>query len=243
MIFAAGLGTRLRPITDRCPKALVEVHGIPMLDRVADNLMSHGFDRIVVNVHHHADMVIEHIGKHACYGKEIIVSDERDLLLDTCGGIRKAIEYIDPRKPLLVHNADILTDINLSDVYDSLGGADASLLCNDERKTSRHLLFDSRNRLQGWLNDKNGATRPEGIMADAYRKSAFGGIHVIGPRLLSAIRDKVSPNLPSPIIPFYIDMCGQFNIASFVPRYQYQWYDIGDISKLEQARSYYNEQK
>lgn len=240
IIFAAGLGTRLKPLTDDKPKALVKVNGICMLDRVIDNLIKYGFDRIIVNVHHFADQIIDHIKQRGDSGARILISDERDLLLDTAGGIRKAIGLIDPGQPLLVHNADILTDLNLAEVYDSLAGADASLLCSAERKSSRYLLFDDAMRMKGWINETSGETKPADIDASCLHKLAFGGIHVLSPTLLSAISDNLAPGQPLSITPFYISVCDKMDICAYMPDGAYQWHDIGSIDKLKRAEALFN---
>lgn len=242
MIFAAGLGTRLQPLTDRMPKALVEVNGLPMLDRVIGNLIRNGYEYIVVNVHHFADSIISHI-KQNKYEAEIVISDERDLLLDTGGGVRKAIGLIDAESPLLIHNADILTDIDLSLMSDSLGGNDALLLCSDRRKSSRYLLFDSDRRMHGWINEKTGEVRPDGIRPASLQKMAFGGIHIVGPNVLYALKSRIEDRTPYSIIPFYIDVCDKLKIKAYSPASEYQWYDIGSIEKLNQAKESYIERR
>ncbi len=236
MIFAAGLGTRLKPITDTMPKALVDINGIAMLDRIISNLVNNGFNKIIINVHHFAEMIINHLSKQDYSGTDIIISDERNLLLDTAGGIRKAIDFIDPSRPLLIHNADILTDVNLTELYDSIDGFDASLLCSTERKSTRYLLFNSDTLMEGWINETTGETRPAGLDPTGLIRSAFGGIHVVGPRMIEKLKSDVLPNKPSPIIPFYIRACSEYRIHAYVPSDKYQWFDIGSIDKLKRAR-------
>ena len=119
LIFAAGLGTRLRPLTDSCPKALVEVDGEPMLRRVIMRVKDAGADHIVVNVHHFPDMIIDYLRREDNFGTDIRVSDERDRLLDTGGGLLKAMALFDNDDPILLHNADILTDFDISRMLDS----------------------------------------------------------------------------------------------------------------------------
>ena len=117
MIFAAGLGTRLRPLTDHTPKALVSVAGKPMLERVILRLKEAGFNDITVNIHHFGEQIIEFLRANNDFGITIHLSDERDMLLDTGGGIKKARPFLDGNEPFLVHNADILSDINLAELY------------------------------------------------------------------------------------------------------------------------------
>ena len=153
MIFAAGLGTRLRPLTDNMPKALVPVAGKPMLERVILRLKEAGFNEITVNIHHFGEQIIDFLRAHDNFGTEIHISDERGMLLDTGGGIKKARPFLDGQEPFLVHNADILTDIDLAGLYRHHLESDAeSTLLVSERKTSRYLLFDDDYHLHGWIN-------------------------------------------------------------------------------------------
>lgn len=186
MIFAAGLGTRLRPLTDHTPKALVSVAGKPMLERVILRLKEAGFNDITVNIHHFGEQIIEFLRANNDFGITIHLSDERDMLLDTGGGIKKARPFLDGNEPFLVHNADILSDINLAELYrhHRESNAEATLLVS-QRQTSRYLLLDDANRLHGWINKSTGETKPEGFSFQErqYKEMAFGGIHVISPSL------------------------------------------------------------
>ena len=118
MVFAAGLGTRLRPLTDNKPKALVEVVGIPMLQHVIQNLAYYGFHDIVINVHHFSKQIIDFLKRNDNFGQNIAISDESDCLLDTGGGILNARHLLDDGEPFLVHNSDILTNLDLKQLYD-----------------------------------------------------------------------------------------------------------------------------
>lgn len=182
MIFAAGLGTRLRPLTDHTPKALVSVAGKPMLERVILRLKEAGFNDITVNIHHFGEQIIEFLRANNDFGITIHLSDERDMLLDTGGGIKKARPFLDGNEPFLVHNADILSDINLAELYrhHRESNAETTLLVS-QRQTSRYLLLDDANRLHGWINKSTGETKPEGFSFQErqYKEMAFGGIHVI----------------------------------------------------------------
>lgn len=164
MIFAAGLGTRLRPLTDHTPKALVSVAGKPMLERVILRLKEAGFNDITVNIHHFGEQIIKFLRANNDFGITIHLSDERDMLLDTGGGIKKARPFLDDNEPFLVHNADILSDINLAELYrhHRESNAEATLLVS-QRQTSRYLLLDDANRLHGWINKSTGETKPEGF--------------------------------------------------------------------------------
>ncbi|MGB1243748.1 MAG: sugar phosphate nucleotidyltransferase, partial [Chitinophagales bacterium] len=161
MIFAAGLGTRLRPLTNDKPKALVEVNGKPLLEIVILQLKRYGFRDIVVNVHYFAKQIIRFLEAKNNFGIHIQISDESDLLLETGGGLQKAKHFLcSDDEPFLVHNVDILSDINLKALYQShLEGSPLATLVVRNRKTSRYLLFDETNRLCGWKNVKTGEVR------------------------------------------------------------------------------------
>lgn len=170
MIFAAGLGTRLKPLTDRMPKAMVPVGGEPLLRHVIFRLRDAGFTRIVVNVHHFAQQITDYLKANNNFGLDIRVSDETASLLDTGGGIRRAAELFDPRYPILIHNVDILSNVDLAHFY----AFDPKVACADcgvphllagaqllvsWRKTKRYLLFNDRMLLVGWVNIETGEVR------------------------------------------------------------------------------------
>lgn len=203
MIFAAGLGTRLRPLTDHTPKALVSVAGKPMLERVILRLKEAGFNDITVNIHHFGEQIIGFLRANNNFGVTIHISDEREMLLDTGGGIKKARPFLDGDEPFLVHNADILSDIDLAEFYRHHRESDAeATLLVSRRQTSRYLLLDDANRLHGWINKSTGETKPEGFSfrEGRYKEMAFGGIHVISPSL-SAIWKGDNGKKSSPLSP------------------------------------------
>lgn len=242
MIFAAGLGTRLRPLTDNKPKALVEVAGKPMLQRVIENLKHYGFDDITINVHHFGEQIIDFVAANGNFGVDVHISDERGELLDTGGGILKAREWLDGDEPFLVHNADILTDLNLREFYEYHlhHSADATLL-TASRHTARYLLFDDGNRLHGWINKQTGATLPEGVVYEpgVYKEMAFGGIHVISPHIFDALAGFTDEHKFS-IIPFYVAKCRELKVMSYAPS-GYRWFDVGKIETLHLAEAAFKE--
>ena len=146
MIFAAGLGSRLKPLTDTMPKALVPIAGRPMLEHVILKLKASGFTEIVINIHHFGEQILDFLKENDNFGLTIHISDERDQLLDTGGGVKKARTFFEnSNEPFLVHNVDILSDIDLKELYDyHLQNGGVATLLASQRKTSRYLLFDTR---------------------------------------------------------------------------------------------------
>lgn len=214
MIFAAGLGTRLKPLTDSMPKALVRVGGRPLLEHVLLKLKAGGFSRVVVNVHHFSGQVIDYLSRHDGFGMDIRVSDETSCLLDTGGGLKKAAPLFDAGSPILIHNVDILSNEDLSALYISGKDADATLLVS-ERETQRYLLFDEEMRLVGWTNIATGEviTPYPGLAPSNCRRYAFSGVHVFSPRLFPLME-----TFPSRfgIMDFYLSVCAHVNIQGHV---------------------------
>ena len=236
MIFAAGLGTRLKPLTDHMPKALVPVAGKPMLEHVIGKLKSAGFDEIVINVHHFAHQIIDFLKAKDNFGIQIWISDESEELLDTGGGIKKAAPYFD--EPFLVHNADILSNVDLKAMYNYhlTSGNDATLLVSP-RKTVRYLLFDEGNRLQGWVNKDTLQTKPEGFVyhPEVQKEYAFGGIHVISPTLFKYMGDGWTGKFS--IMDFYLRTCHEAQLGSYVKE-DLQLIDIGKLDTLAKAEDF-----
>ncbi len=238
MVFAAGLGTRLRPLTDSCPKALVKVAGRHMLERVIGRLAGAGVNRIVVNVYHHASMIKDFLAGVDIDGVDIEVSDESDCLLDTGGGILKARRYLDGDEPIIIHNADILTDFDLREMVEShLGGGATATLLAMRRQSSRYLLFDAETgRLEGWENVKTGEVRPAGLDVARFEAMAFGGVQVLSPSVFDYLeRYDAGPKFS--IIPFFVDNCKEMEIKGFMPSRDYLWHDIGSLEKLKAAEA------
>ena len=236
MIFAAGLGTRLKPLTDHMPKALVPVAGKPILEHVIGKLKSTSFDEIVINVHHFAHQIIDFLKAKDNFGIQIWISDESEELLDTGGGIKKAAPYFD--EPFLVHNADILSNIDLKAMYNYhlTNSNDATLLVSP-RKTVRYLLFDEGNRLQGWVNKDTLQTKPEGFVyhPEVQKEYAFGGIHVISPTLFKYMGDGWTGKFS--IMDFYLRTCHEAQLGSYVKE-DLQLIDIGKLDTLAKAEDF-----
>ena len=238
MIFAAGLGTRLRPLTDDRPKALVEVAGKTMLERVITRLAEAGFDDIVINIHHFGEKILEFLERNKNFGLNIKVSDEREKLLDTGGGILHARQWLDGDQPFIVHNADIITDLDLKAMYDNhlAGGAMATVLVKD-RPTARYFVFDNDLTLRGWINKSTGETRPAHFVHEgaSMRELAFGGIHVISPAIFKPLEEYAQGNDKFSITPFYVDRCSSHLIKGYLQEQDYMWLDVGKIETLQQA--------
>ena len=235
MIFAAGLGTRLRPLTDTMPKALVRVGGEPLLHRVIMNLKSAGFERIVVNVHHFAELIIDYLKTNDNFGLDIRISDESDALLDTGGGIRKAAPLFDPSSPILIHNVDILHNVDLATFYESAISHDATLMVS-ERQTSRYLIFNDDMRLRAWINIKTGEVKPQPSQYPEGLRAAFSGLHVFSPRLFPLMAewpDKFG------IIDFYLDACHKADIRGILNT-DLRLLDVGKLDSLSEAEQFVN---
>lgn len=241
MIFAAGLGTRLKPLTDSCPKALVEVGGRPMLEHLIHKLKAAGVDHIVMNIHHLGQQIIDFLKAHENFGVRIDLSDERGELLDTGGGIKKACPFLEGREPFLVHNVDVASDLDLKAFWKEhcASGALASLLLG-QRNTTRYLLFDEQNCLKGWKNCQTGEFKfcDKDVRATDYRSFAFNGIHVLSPEIFQRMKDwegKFS------IIDFYLSIAADTNIRGcYKPAVK--WMDMGKPEALEKAASLFEEE-
>ena len=221
MIFAAGLGTRLKPLTDTMPKALVPVGGKPLLWHVVQKLKDAGYERIVVNVHHFANQIVDYLRQNDNFGLDIRISDESEKLLETGGGIKKALPLFDPNAPILIHNVDILSNLDLSAL-----DVDVPTLVVSERETKRYLQFDASMRLVGWKNIETGEVKGrEG------RPLAFSGIHVFHPSLFPLMNDWPER---FPIMDFYLKVCADALIKGMEVKHL-QLLDVGKLDTLEQA--------
>lgn len=235
-ILAAGFGTRLKPWTDRHPKALVPVGGIPMLRRVIERLEKEGFDDITVNVHHFSDQIIDYINASK-WESNISISDESSKILDTGGGVMKFADSISDRiEPFLVHNVDILSDAPLSDLMSihKKSGRNVSLVTS-ERDSSRKLLFDGDGNLKGWHNLKTDEYRPAGlILPQSRHRSAFSGIYIMDKVAVKALK-KYSESINSdvfPIMDFFLADMHNINIGEI----KLDKLNLTDIGKPETLR-------
>lgn len=236
LIFAAGLGTRLKPLTDTMPKALVPIAGKPLFQHIIEKLKSSGFDEIIVNVHHFPDQIIDFLKANNNFGIRIEISDEREQLLDTGGGIKKAQWFFDDGKPFLVHNVDILSNINLNELHaQHIRRNPLATLVVSERNTFRYLLFDDDIRLKGWTNEKTGELKPDGFsQPQLYNKLAFSGIQVLSPAVFE-LMEKYENKFP--VMDFYLNSLKEAVIAGFIPDH-YKMMDIGKIETLSEAEAF-----
>jgi NDP-sugar pyrophosphorylase family protein len=232
MIFAAGLGTRLKPLTDTMPKALVKVGGEPLLWHVVMKLKAAGFERIVVNVHHFADQIEDYIKANNGFGLDIRISDERKQLLETGGGIKAARAFFAPETPILIHNVDILSNVDVSRLYNSASEADATLLVSP-RVTKRYLLFDESMRLNGWKNIETGEQKGPCTAVNP-QMYAFSGIHVFSPRLFP-LMDEWPEKFP--IIDFYLSLASKMTVRGVLDN-NLQLMDVGKQETLAEAESF-----
>lgn len=210
MIFAAGLGTRLKPFTDNHPKALAVVNGKPLLQRNIEYLKSFGIVEIVINVHHFADQIIEFLEENNYFGIEITISDETDQVLETGGGLVKAKANFE--EDFLVMNVDILTDLNLTDFIKVHQENKALVtLAVSDRNSSRKLFFNKQNELKGWRNLKTEEEIKAVDSLDNCKDLAFSGIHVISPALF----DKITEKGKFSIMKVYMDLMQTESILGF----------------------------
>lgn len=244
MLFAAGLGTRLRPLTDHMPKALVPVGGRPLLDITASRLREAGAHTVVINVHHLAQQIIDYLANNDL-GLDIRISDETDSLLDTGGGLKKALAILaadhqptagdSDKSPILIHNVDILSNADLAAFYKDNSDVDVALMVSP-RKTQRYLLFDDDMRLVGWTNEATRQVRspyPD-LKVEACRKYAFSGIHLVNPavaREMDTWPDKF------PIMDFYISMCAKLHIRGVLDE-NLRLLDVGKQDTLKAAEDF-----
>jgi NDP-sugar pyrophosphorylase family protein len=233
MILAAGLGTRLRPLTDDRPKALVEINGHSLLEITLLRLRSAGVSEVIINVHHFADMVVDYLKKNGNFGIHIEVSRE-DALLDTGGGLKTAGHFFltgsRPEEPFIVHNVDVLSTIDLARMveFHSKNQALATLAVQD-RKTSRYLLFDNQRQLCGRRSNGN---QPELVRSCQQAQSlAFAGIHIISPRLLTMMIEDGAFS----IITAYLRLAAQGEKILAFRADEYYWRDLGKPENIAQA--------
>lgn len=210
-----------------------------MLMHVIDKIAAAGITDIVVNVHHHADMVIDYINHLNRPELNIAISDESERLLDTGGGIARCASQLVGHGGVLVHNADILTDFPLCEMIEMhrTNSPDATLLAWP-RKSSRGLLFDNDGIMRGWINHSTSQLRPANIDASQLHALAFGGVHILSDKTVMELAAYKNASEPFSITDFYIDTCSAATYRAFTPREPFNWFDIGRPDTLQQAREF-----
>lgn len=233
LIFAAGKGTRLKPFTDNHPKALALVNGVPLLERNIKYLQSYGVTEFVINIHHFGEQIVSFLENNDFFGAKIDISNEKEELLETGGGLLFAQKYLEKEENFLVMNADILTDLNLNELttFHQTHKGMVSLAVSD-RNSSRKLLFTQDMILQGWLN-KNTNERKNTPTEEPLKEMAFSGIHCIN----SAIFSKIKRRGKFSIIDEYLDLMAERNIFGY--EHQAQLIDVGRPESVLQAELYF----
>lgn len=255
MIFAAGLGTRLKPLTDTLPKALVPLAGKTLLQWQIEKLKAAGITDIVINIHHFPDMIINYLKDNDNFGCNIQVSDERDALLETGGGLRKAEEkfrslgvqeFRSSNEGILICNVDILSNIDIPVLLQAYNPNEMGVVVVSQRDTQRYLLFNDENRLCGWTNIATGEFRGPIAKSQepiAHRQLAFSGMQVLNPRIFECMDNIVKlKGEKFSLIDLYLNICEQETLKAYIPN-DYRMMDVGKISQLSEAEEFANSLK
>ncbi|MAZ93977.1 MAG: hypothetical protein CMF58_06105 [Lentimicrobiaceae bacterium] len=231
IILAAGMGSRLNQITNDMPKALVEVNHIPMLEITLNNLKNQGIKSFLINIHHKGEKVIDFLRSKNNFGVDIVISDERNRLLDTGGAILKAKSFIRGDEPTIVHNVDIISNININDLKAChLKNNNTATLCVRNRKTSRYLLFNDNMELTGWKNSTTGEFRWVDKDQKESTPLAFSGIYIISP----SFADNLDMNDRFSIIEAWLQMGKKEKIMAYLDDSP-NWFDLGTIERIKTA--------
>ena len=245
MILAAGLGTRLKPLTDSMPKALVLVGGRPLLDLNIRKLQAQGYDRFVVNIHHFAQQIVDYVAQQD-YAPLVHFSDETEALLETGGGLKKAAPLFVDDEPVLIHNVDILDNVDYNWFSRQHQQEEDAVLLVSRRKTKRYLLFDNAMRLMGWKNVETGEIkspyeyiRRTGLSqhGEPLNMFAFSGIHSFSPRLFP-LMDRFPDRFS--IIDFYLSVCHRSHIVGLL-KDDLKVLDVGKLDTLHDAEVFLKE--
>ncbi len=231
MILAAGRGTRLRPLTDRIPKALVPLAGRPLLEHLILRLKSFGVDEIIINVHHLAEQIIEFVREREAFGLRIEFSVEEELL-DTGGGLKRASWFFEDGRPFILHNVDVLTDLDLSamlEAHEQRGNL--ATLAVRRRKTSRYFLFDADLRLVGWRHEQRGEERLVVPDAGSVTPLSFMGIHIISPAIFPLFPDEACFS----IVDAYLKLAASGERIAGYRGDAARWIDLGRPEQLKLA--------
>lgn len=228
MILAAGLGTRLRPLTDKIPKALVTVKGKTLLEHSIRYLKRNGASSIIINIHHLGEQIIDFLAEHNNFGSEIAVSDERDQLLDTGGGLRKAAWFFRENDPFIVYNVDVISDLDLAKVMDHhMRSCALATLVVRKRETSRYFLFNPEMELSGWENKSTGERKITRQKQGELREFAFSGIQVLSPSIFKLMTENGRFSLTE----LYLRLSSNQRISGFIDNESY-WLDAGKLKSI-----------
>ena len=250
MIFAAGLGTRLKPLTDTLPKALVPLAGKTLLQWQIEKLKAAHITDIVINVHHFPDMIINYLKENDNFGCNILVSDERDMLLETGGGLRKAEallssgvkEFRSSGEGILICNVDILSNIDIPTLLQAYNPEEMGIVVVSKRDTQRYLLFNEENRLCGWTNIATGEVRPASFASSPNSliasQLAFSGMQVLNPRIFDCMDEIVKQKGDKfSLIDLYLSIAQKEILRAYIPE-NYRMMDVGKINQLSEAESF-----
>lgn len=239
MILAAGFGTRLKPFTDKHPKALALINNKSLLQRNIEYLQQFDIYDVIVNVHHFAEQIIQSIKKNNGWSSNIIISDETHAILETGGGLKHASWYFKDEENFVLMNADVLTDMHLDEIIDfHKKNRPLATLATTNRESSRYFLFDKENILCGWKNVKTGEERPHPLPLSTNRKwelvgKAFSGIHIINTQIFSFIKQK---EIKFSMVDVYLSVCAEHDILSYDHSYT-KFIDVGKPESITKAEA------
>lgn len=232
MILAAGRGTRMLPLTEKIPKALIEIQGTTLLEHTVRYLKYFGVDEVIINIHHHAEQIISYIKKNKNFGINIAFSDETDELLNTGGGLFKARWFFSDKKPFILTSSDVITDLDLQDMYQAHKRKNPLVsLAVKPRKSTRDFIFDPKMRLCGWHNNTTGESRLVRKTAEEIRL-AFSTVHVIDPAIFELITERQSFS----IIDVYLRLATSYPILGY-PHELSAWYECGRFESLSRLNN------
>lgn len=232
LIFAAGLGTRLKEYTNNKPKALVEINGKTLLQRAIENLTKYGIDDITINVHHFADSIISFLETNNFFGVKINISDERNELLETGGGLKKAKIFLEGNEPIIIYNVDIICNLNLTELIRfHIENRNLATLVVRDRDTNRKLMVSKELFLTGWINTENEEKKI--CNAELFNYStpyAFSGIHVVNPEIF----DQITEEGKFSVIDMYLRLAKTNLIGAYIDKSDI-WIDVGKPDQLQKA--------
>ena len=237
-ILAAGLGTRLKELTSDKPKALVELNQKPLLEIVIDNLISQNFNHFVINIHHYGEKILDYFKTKKYENVSIEISDERDSLLDTGGAILKALPYFKDSEAVLIHNVDIITDIDFQSVYnDFTNSDDAAWLLTQERNNKRKIVFNENDNYVGRMNLETNQYDGDKEFNDDFKLLSFSGLHFIKPEYFYDFELKKCY-----VFDLYKEISRNNNVRSKFIQPNY-WFDLGTQEQLKEAATWLLSQK